>query len=224
MSPRRTFRAAIREISPPWLRGPVALAVLQSIAEQIDDLTERARAGVKARFPGLGSYESLPLLGRERRIRRGRLEADATYATRLLRWLDDHRRRGGPYAMLAQIHAFYAPDNFPVELRYASGRQFVMDPATGTVTRGDVVWTPPGDAAQWARWWLFYEWPTEIESDGVWGDPGTWGDGGVWGSNLTPQEVRDIRLVPREWNAAHAIGRVVVSSPAETISISVETS
>jgi hypothetical protein len=219
--PRRTFRDAMREISTPWLRGIVGGGVLYAIGYQFDMLTDALLAGVKARFPGLYTYESLALLGRERRIRRGRTESDEVYASRMLPWLDHHRIRGGPYAMLAQIHAHYAPANFLVELRYTSSRRYSMA-LDGTVTRSEVAWTPPGNPAQWARWWLYYEWPTPIDDDGIWSDPGTWDDGGVWDSNLSPTEVRDARLVPREWNAAHAIGRVVLVSPLETVSLSVE--
>lgn len=218
----RTFRDTIREISPVWLRGPIGGGILYAIAAQLDALTDGLRAGVKMRFPGLYSNESLPIIGRERRIRRGRFETDLTYASRLIPWLDHHRRRGGPYAMLSQLFAHYAPSNFAIELRYASGRRFQMDTA-GAVVRGDIVWTPPG-VGGWARWWLIYQWPNVINDDGVWGDPGTWGDGGVWGCDLPSAEVRDIRLVPREWNAAHSIGRVTLVSPGITITISVEAS
>jgi hypothetical protein len=47
----------------------------------------------------------------------------------------------------------------------------------------------------------------------VWADPGDWGpgaDNGVWDSTLTIQDVADLRAVPREWNAAHADGTVVL--------------
>jgi hypothetical protein len=216
-----TFRDTIRKLVPSWLRGRIGGGILYAIAVQMDALADAVVAAVKVRFPGLYSFESLPILGRDRRIRRGRLEPDAIYAVRLRRWLDDHRRRGGPYALLAQVHAFYAQNPFEVELRYFSGRRFEMD-ADGNVTRGDLVWSPPGNPAAWARWWLYYQWPDPVDDDGLWSDPGTWDDGGVWDSNLSAQDVRDIRLVPREWNAAHAIGRVVIVSPLHTVSISIE--
>lgn len=219
----RTFRDAIRMLSPSWLRDRVGGGILYAIAAQCDALADAAVAAIKIRFPGLYSHESLPVLGRDRRIRRGRAEPDEVYAVRLARWLDDHRHRGNPYALLAQVHAFYAQAPFPIELRYASGRRFEMD-TNGNVTRGDIVWSPPGNPAQWARWWLFYQWPDPVDTDGIWSDPGTWDDGGVWDSDLSAEDVRDIRLVPREWNSAHALGRVVIVSPLETISISVESS
>lgn len=219
---RRMFRDAVRELSPPWLRGGLGEEILGAIAVQLDELTDRLVAGVQLRFPGLYSPESLPLIGRERRLRRGRLESDEVYIRRLGRWLDDHRRRGGAYALLAQLFAHYAPASFPIVLRYASGRRYTMD-AAGVVTRDVAAWAVPGGAVpKWARWWLFYTWPEPISDDGTWGDPGTWGDGGVWGSDLTPDAVRDLRLVPREWGAAHATGRIVLESPAMTVSISVE--
>lgn len=224
----RTYRDAIREISPWWLRGPIGGSVLYAIGSVVDLLGDGLRAGVKVRFPGFYSMESLPLLGRERRIRRGRTEADETYAERLMPWLDHHRTRGGPYALLAQVHAFYRPANFDIELRYASGRRFVMDPDDGSIVRGDIVWSPPdGSAPLWARWWLIYKWPNPIDDDGTWDDPGVFDDGGVWDCNLTADEVRDVRLVPREWNAAHAIGDITLDSSGVggiVITISAESS
>lgn len=222
----RTFRDAIREISPWWLRGPIGGSVLYAIGAMIDGLADALRAGVKMRFPGFYSNESLTLIGRERRIRRGRYELDETYAARLIPWLDRHRTRGGPYALLGQVHAYYRPNNFAVELRYASGRRYVLDPVDGTIARGDVVWTPPGGASPlWARWWLLYAWPVALEDDGIWSDPGTWDDGGVWDTSMSAADVRDVRAVPRDWNAAHAIGRITLDSSAVggiTITISVE--
>lgn len=207
-----TYRDTIREISPPWLQRGRAEKILYSIAIHLDGLIDAVNAGIKLRFPGVYSNESLPLIGRERRISRGRIETDSVYASRLARWLDDHRRRGGPFAMLAQLHAHFAPANFPTELVYHSGRRFSMDSA-GSVAMDDITWSPDDESQRWARWWLFYAWPYPIETDGIWDDPGTWSDGGVWDSNMSPQDVADVRLVPREWNAAHALGKIVLMSP-----------
>lgn len=224
----RTYRDAIREISPWWLRGPIGGSVLYAIGSVVDLFGDGLRAGVKMRFPGFYSSESLPLIGRERRIRRGRYELDETYVERLVPWLDHHRTRGGPYALLAQVHAFYRPSNFSIELRYASGRRFVMSPDDGSIVRGNIVWSPPDGAAPlWARWWLIYQWPYAIDDDGTWDSPGVFDDGGVWDCNLAPDELRDIRLVPREWNAAHAIGYITLDSSAVggiVITISAESS
>jgi hypothetical protein len=185
---------------------------MYAMAVHADALGDSIAAAVKSRFPNYYSAESLPYIGRDRKISRGRAEADAVYASRLNRWLDDHQTRGGPYAMLAQVYAHFATAPFAVDLVYFSGRRFQMDVAGAVSTRDDYSWTPDTDTARWARWWLFYYWPTEILSDGIWDDAGTWSDGGVWDSDLTAANVSDLRLVPREWNAGHAMGIVVLLS------------
>lgn len=204
-----TFRDTVKQICPRWLRNGWAEKLMYAIAIQLDALMDALVFGIMARFPGAYTPESLPLLSRERRILRGRNETDAVHANRLKFWLDDHPLRGGPYGMLGQLKAHFAADPFPIQLVYYSGRRFSMD-VDGVVTRDDIVWSPDANTAKWARWWLFYEWPTPIGDDGLWGDAGTYGDGGVWGSDLTVAEVTDLRAVPREWNAAHAIGRLVL--------------
>ncbi len=209
----RTFRDSIRELSPPWLRTLISEKVMYAIGVQADALGDAVAAAVKTRFPNVYSGESLPYIGRDRKILRGRNETNAVYASRLNRWLDDHATRGGPYALLAQLYAHLAPASFAIDLVYASGRRFRMD-ANGVVsTRDDVgTWVPDADTAKWARWWLFYAWPTPVAADGIWSDPGIWDDGGVWDSDLTVSEVTDLRAVPKEWNNGHSFGRIVLLS------------
>jgi hypothetical protein len=210
--PILTFRDMLLQKVPPWLRRGTAQKILVSIGQHVDAYADAVVAGVKLRFPGFYTDESLPLIGRERRIRRGPNESAATYATRLLRWLDDHRHRGNPYTMLAQLFAYYAPNSFAITMVYRSGRYFAMD-ANGVVTRGDFDTSTWDDLPeQWARWWLFYDWPDDVGSDGVWDDPGVWDDDGLWDSDLTVADAYDLRLVPTEWNAARSLGTVVLLS------------
>jgi hypothetical protein len=204
-----TFRDAIRSVCPTWLQNGTAGKLMYAMAAQADALGDSLAAAVKIRFPGYYSNESLPVLGRERRIRRGLTEADATYGSRLNRWLDDHRRRGGPFGVLPQLLAHFAPNTFAIALVYFSGRVFDQD-ALGGITWRDIVWSPDGDAAKWARWWLFYQWPESVGPDGSWGDGAVYGDGGVWGSDLTIAEAVDLRTVPKEWNGAHCLGGQIV--------------
>jgi hypothetical protein len=208
-----TFRDTLRKISPPWLQTGTAEKILYAIGVHIDGFADAVIAGVKMRFPGYYSLESLPLIGRERRIARGRYDTDETYQTRLLRWLDDHRRRGGPYALLQQLFAHFHPNNIPTELVYMSGRRYTMD-LDGAITRDDIAFTPPDGSPpeKWSQWWLFYDWPDPVAKR-VWGTMHQYGDGTVWGSELTSAEVRDLRLVPREWNAMHAIGHLILRTP-----------
>jgi hypothetical protein len=206
------FRNMARELSPWWLRRGIALRFIYALALHCDVILAMAVEAVRRRFPGLDSLDSLALIGRERRITRGRNEPNDTYAGRMRAWLDHHRLRGGPYALLRQLYAFFADAPMRIRLRYVSGRQFEMAAADGSITRSDAVWTPEGNPAQWARWWLFYDWPAAVVDEGAWGDPGNWGDGGTWGTSLTVGEVEDLRVVPRQWNAGHIIkGRIVLS-------------
>jgi len=181
-----TFRDAIWRASPPWLKTGTAQRILYSIAVQIDAAGDAITAGVKLRFPGVYTFESLPLIGRERRIRRGRAEADENYSARLLRWLEDHKTRGGPYALLTQLYYHYAPDNFPIVLLYRSGGQFTLA-VDGTITYVEIGTLP---AAQWSQWHLLYFTDTLPVS--------------------TPADLADLAVVPREWIAAHCLAEVIV--------------
>lgn len=175
---------------PPWLSTGNAEKFLYAIGVHADMFADALIAGVASRFPNVYSDESLPIIGRERRIARGPNEASATYAARLRRWLDDHRRRGGPYALLAQLAAYYAPNGFRIDLFYKSGRHFTMQP-DGTITRGlrDCSLVADANTEQWARWWLVYTMPA------------------------LPLDTADVLHVPHEWNAGHCIGYVTLITP-----------
>jgi hypothetical protein len=186
----QTFRDRIRG-RVPWLQRGTAERFLYAIGLHVDVFGDTLNAALKQRFPGLYSYDSLEILGRERRIIRGRFETNAGYAARLRRWLVDHRSRGGPYALLGQLLAHYTPASFPIDLVYYSGRRFFMD-AGGAITGSLSAWTPDSNAAKWARWWLFFytdQWSAD--------DP-------------TDDELEDLRLVPRQWNAAHPNGTIIL--------------
>lgn len=186
-----TFRDMIRKISPPWLQRGRAERFLYALGVQIDAFGDALTAGVKSRFPLYYSNDSLAMIGRERRISRGLSEPEATYGKRLQRWLDDHRGRGGPYALLAQLHAYFAPNNFAIDLIYRNGRRFRMS-ADGTITRDTVQnFTPDANPAQWARYWLFFY------TD-------------AYPAPISTSTRADLRLVPHEWNAAHCLGTIVI--------------
>lgn len=210
-----TGRDSLRDRVPRWLRESTGGHILYAIGAHLDAIVDQAIEGVYAGFPGFTTPKTLNEIGRDRRIRRGRDESDITYATRLIRWLDDHPTRGGPYAMLRQLHHYFAPDNFRIELLNVSGRKYNMA-ADGTITREDVTWTPPGDPDVWARWWLFFFVTDPPGDDGLWGDPGDWGDGGLWGVDATPEELEQYQVVASEWKAAHIKGaRVIVLDDTE---------
>lgn len=221
-----TFRDNLLRTVPRWLRkgaaGPgIAGRVMYAMGVQVDGVAAALVEGTKRRFPGLdGQYDTLPLIGAERRIARGPYETDQGYAARLIPWLDDHATRGGPYAMLAQLHGFWS-GAFEIALVYRTGKRFSLH-TDGTITRDFISpWASYGtnaDGKQLCKWKLFFAWPGPLSNDGLWGSLGSsgdghWGDGGIWGSSLTPTQVQNILLVPTEWNCAHAHGSVSLLPP-----------
>jgi hypothetical protein len=218
------FRALALQAVPWWLRDGTAARVLHAAGLIADTFGDAMIAAVKSRFPNVYSGESLPLIGKDRKIIRGRFDSDESYAARLRRWLDDHRTRGNAYTLLTQLHAHFAPNNFPIKIESYNGVRHTLDPVTGEITRLVVPgWVPPdGNTAKWARWWLTYTWPDALTGEGLWSDPGTWDDGGVWDSGLSPEEVADFRAVPTDWNNAHAMGILILDSPGADVVLDIE--
>jgi hypothetical protein len=186
VAPLLTHRDTLRAISPPWLQNGLAQKILYAVAVQLDAAGDALLAGVKMRFPNLYSAESLALIGRERRIRRGLVEADQSYTNRLIVWRETHKRRGGAYAMLTQLFIHYAPNNFPIMLAYRSGAQYDLA-VDGTITR---VVAPTLDGAEWANWTMVY-----------------------FTTDASVPNAPDLATIPREWIAAHCLGRLVIAPP-----------
>ncbi len=215
---RLLFASAIKRACPPWLQRTHGGRLMVAFGEQLDELVDRMAASIKLRFPGLYSDETLPLLAAERRIRRGPGEPAATFANRLLGWLDDHRTRGGPYALLRQLRA-YIVDTLPVRVDVVdqNGKRVWMD-AAGVITRDAIAWTGHGNPSAWAHVWVFfYLTASQIDAlnlDALETDTGaaiTTHSGAeieaqpyASGSGSVTDETAEFFLVvPREWSAAH---------------------
>lgn len=185
---RVSFSYAMKRVAPPWLQRTVGGKLLVAVGNRIDELVDRTRDGVALRFPGQDA-DALPYIGRERRIRRGPGEAAATYAGRLRGWWDAHRNRGGPYALLEQLYAFFLDTlNVQMDVVYHSGTRRWVD-AAGTVTRDAVTWGADGSSL-WAQIWVFFY---------LGADP----TGIVTASTASDDDAEMFRAIPREWSAAH---------------------
>lgn len=211
------FKTGLINVAPPWLRKLLGKKLLEAIGEQIDVLDDYAVQGVKLRFPvDAPDPSALGMLGRERRIRRGPGEAAITYARRLRRWLDDHKGRGGPYALLNQLDAFFESWlNVRMDVVYASGTRRWIDAAVpGVITRDSITWNADG-SGKWARFWVFYYVPTSIPGvgdtiitqagDTIITQAGDTliTDGTISPSELSEDEREIFRCIPREWSAGH---------------------
>ena len=206
------LRDLYRALTPSWMQddeegGPV----LYSLGLVAEVAKERAYNGLVARFPQYAPTDALHLIARDRRIIRGIDEADAAFATRLLPWLDDHRTRGNPFALMKQLQAYCQAD---VRIRTvdARGNWFTRE-ANGTTSYllNQNNWNWDGAAStRWARFWVII-YPTAAgepwNGDQTWGQVGlTWGSegsgGATWGTSATVGEVETVRRIVREWKPA----------------------
>ncbi len=218
MSERLTAVGAVRRVSPPWLRRTHGARVMEGVADILEQLTERFIQGVKVRFPGAPprpvDLAALALTGRGRRIRRGPNEAAETYARRLRGWWDAHRTRGGPYALLEQLRAFFLDwPSARMDVVYAAGTRRWMD-EDGAITRDAIVWDADG-SGEWAHVWVFFHLPDaivvavdELTTQG--GDTLVTQDEEplMVTETISPADLSEnyeeiFRAIPREWTTAH---------------------
>jgi hypothetical protein len=216
---RLLHKTGLLRILPPWLRRTWGAKLVESLGEQIDELVQRTADGVSHRFPAVVSpvdEDALALTGRERRILRGPLESAANYGARLRTWWDAHRTRGGAYALLEQIRAYFVGFGaMRVDVVAQSGLRRWMDTA-GVITRDAITWQ--GDASgKWARIWVFF-YVTSLPRTLVThtgarlvthtGDV-LIADSLVSGT-ISDQDAAMFTAIPREWSAAHIDKTTVV--------------
>lgn len=199
-------------IVPPWLRGPVGTKFIGGLGDVIDDLIDRTADGAALRFPfDNPDPDALALIGRERRIRRGPGESAKTYANRIRGWWDAHKTRGGPYALLGQLYAFFK-DTYDVRIdvvAQSGNRHYITAGGGGVVTHDSITWTGDGSGG-WAHIWVFY-YLTEVDDELVL-DDGTIiiDDAGdeisvstLFSGTISADDAEQFLAVPREWSAAH---------------------
>lgn len=214
----QTFRDAIRRASPSWLTGYWGYRLLYAMAIQLDALGDAVTFGVKLRFPGVYSGESLPLIGRERGIVRGFDETDAAYTARLLRWLDALRRKGSPYELLRQLRGYLTGHDVRIRVVNNGGAWYTqnVDGSTEYVLAAN--WNWDGSTAAWSRFWVILYPPAELWTrDGTWGDGSVWGDDGTtWGCTAPIEQAETIRGIVAEWSGAHSrcVNIIVSFDPA----------
>jgi hypothetical protein len=188
---RQTFKNLFQRVVPWWLNAGVLHDFLVVWGEQLDALDAMLNRAIRYRFPNAGTYaDALPTHSEERRLRQGPDETDTAFAYRLRTYKDQHKTRGGPYAMVTQVAAWYEPSvpDLVVQLVDRSGNMFTWE--AGEVTRTTIDMSAWDDEPErWFRWFLFV-----YTSD----------------SGLVPSE-NDAVAVPRDWNAMHiAEGAVAV--------------
>jgi hypothetical protein len=214
----RTFRTSFKKLLPSWLSIDQGELLWWSLGVVMDGFLQRAYLGTRARFPTYTPEDALSYMSRDRKIVRGIGETADNFAIRLIRWLDDHRTRGNPYALMEQLAAYCQAS---VRIRTVDRRGNVFTrardgtPSKTTVTPADPGWEWDGIAKspQWARFWViiypesdggtpptYTPWDNKVPFDGSWLFDGTH----MYGTTATPGEVATVQQIINDWKPAGA--------------------
>lgn len=198
-----TFRTLWAKMGPKWLvdDGADGELIGYSLGVMKDAFADRIRQGLIARLPERAPSDALPLMGRDRRVVRGRNESTASYAQRLLRWLDDRKTQGNAFAMMDRLAEYLGP--LPrIRIVDARGNWYTRDTdGTRAYLLDQANWNWDGiDPDRWARFWVII-YPNGLwTSTEAWGDAGTeWGASPSWGSTATIDDVASVRRIVKDW-------------------------
>jgi hypothetical protein len=223
------FRGLFEKLLPWWLQSGDGGAVSYSLGLMLDLFAERMLLSLKARFPDYAPSDALTQLSRDRKIVRGRNESDAAFAVRLKLWLDSHRIRGNPFALMKQLRA-YCQTDLLIRTVDRRGNWFeIAADGTQTVYRavGNFDWDGTA-ATSWSRFWVII-YPNggtvPWAPSGVLGatNPTLWGTGKVLGSagrtigtTATSSDVAAVRTICKQWKPANAICEWIIIAYDET--------
>jgi hypothetical protein len=202
------FRFLHRKTLPSWLSTGEGDLHGYAVRIMLDCAAQRMKEAAYARFPEYAPADALPYQARDRKIPRGIDEQADVYATRLLTWLDDHKRRGNPFKLCAMLAAYC---NAAVRVRTVDqrGNWFSRD-RDGTeslvLDTGNWDWATAYTDAAWGRFWVIIYPTSEGQPWTVgprWGDAGAvYGTDRTWGTSATPGQVAAVRSIVREWKPA----------------------
>jgi hypothetical protein len=201
-----TFLETFDRYVPSWLSDGEGGLVLGSLALMVDAAIDRCRQGLEARMPSRAPDDAMQWIGRDRKITRGINESKARYAARLIRWLDDHRVRGNPYALHDQLRAYMQVDVM-VRTVDRRGNWFTTSAAgVRSVSINAANWNWDGVAASsWSRFWvIIYPTAAGLPWSPSVGDAGgaSWPVGGTIGTTATPDDVNCVRSIIKDWKPA----------------------
>ena len=219
-----TFRRMIANKLPAWLRSGEGGLVAYTLAWMLDAFRDRARLAIFVRFPQWCPPDALAPHGRDRGIVRGIYDTDESYAARLIPWLDYHKRRGNPWAMLEQLQAYCG--GVMVRTVDRRGNWFTIA-ADGTQTytpaTGTWIWDSTAASPEWARGWVIIYCTNGVPfSEGPkLGDTSLWGgaigtEGYTIGSTATPGQIAALRAIVEDGRPAgfHAEWIILAFDPA----------
>jgi len=206
------FRNVFYGLVPSWLSSGDGERVLYSLGLMQDAMAERYRLSYEADLPEYAPEDALAYIGRDRQIRRGVNEPLAAYAARLIRFLDDHRTQGNPFAMLDQLYAFLQKPSVILRTVDRRGNWFSRS-ADGTRSYALALanWDWDGGAlTRWGRYWVIIEgaWDTQWDPTVLGSDSGT--------TEATREEILGTLSLIREWKPAGVRAEWVIIAAAGT--------
>lgn len=213
---------------PHWLASGEGAAVGYTADVLKDAFAERARLGHLARFPQNGPTgevtapeDALAAMGRDRRVVRGIGESAVSFARRLLRWLDDRKRAGSPFALMQKLSEYVGPATGASFRTVDQRGNWFSRSSDGTESYllGQANWDWDGEpATKWSRFWVIIYPGSRWAPAPAWGTPATdWGTNDFsWGSTATGEEVRTVRSIVADWKPAgtRCVGIIVAFDPA----------
>jgi hypothetical protein len=212
-----SFRTSRSLLGPSWLTSEGESGLVgQSLDEVKDQYIQRMRDGLNARLPQnnragtvTAGSDALAQMGRDRRVLLGFNESNASYAKRLLRWLDDRQRAGNPFMLLQKLAEYTgAGPSFRTVDNSGNWYSRAAD-GTETVLINQANWDWDGGTTLWSRFWPI------IYPNGLWtAEPNAWGSASLprWGDRtktlgltMPHQVVTDLRLLVRDWGTGGTI-------------------
>jgi len=199
----RHFREIFYDLCPSWLKSGESELVQYSLQLMHDVWAERFQLSYEADLPEYAPEDALAYMGRDRGIRRGINEPSAAYAARLLRYLDDHKTQGNPFALMDQLYAYLQTSGVTLRTVDRRGNWFTRA-ASGTRGVGlDLAnWDwDGGSLANWGRFWVVV-----FSDTGPWssqwlhGAPGSDSKSGT--TTATADEIAGVMTIIREWKPA----------------------
>lgn len=221
MNTYRGFRDALRSFIPIWLQDRPGFRngykFLYVCALLVDIALKWCVESVYAWFPGysLGATQgvsaasALPLIGQSRGMLQGLGEADASFAQRLIGWLDDWEAAGSSEILVAQIQA-YLGTSPTVRVVDRAGNWTSIDPS-GDITTTSAAWDwdevgQPERVWWWSDLWIIvYPCPWPITGTTLSSLVGVWGTyNGIGTGHQVPRGPVDAILGLLElWKGAH---------------------
>ena len=231
------FRTVSKFLMPYWLSSGDGELVNYSLDLMRDAFIERCRLGLLARFPQNGPNgelapdDALVQMGNDRRVVRGINETSASYALRLIQWLDDRITQGSPFTLMKKLAEYTGGGALTGVCSFrtvdARGNWYSRDVnGNNTVLLNQQNWDWDGTPAitnRWSRFWVIIYppsslWTTNPDWDDVTGP--SWTDPiDTWGSTATDDEVSTIQSLVSEWKPAgtRCVNIIIAFDPASFV-------